>query len=364
MRRALGFGVKPKSKALLKFGRRPGPRGGVTRDAGKEPARRMFMGSKLTIGEAARLEQHMGGTDLVRQILARAVGGVKVKYDEVTLGQVEAFINAAGGLDAFRAVLAGDKTICLEDVIKLLADQNGRNLPVAGLNGKVVDANRNYRFVIEQGDCEMPVARSQQALPNLKFGTDAELKEAESKLRAQIESNPQTRNLLKGTCLSLQLPQMVIADQGTMLDEVLLLGVQRAYAEVFPDRAFYNHLQGQLTGKMKFVAESRQDRLQAMMAQGPVNCLYFPNSLQGFGIEADREMMQYLPEGFMLRGVIDTAIALTAYTKVLARDSNAPVLDCAADVLCSFIPHDDSLSFSTRYLNADGSYAGGLLFVG
>jgi hypothetical protein len=302
--------------------------------------------------EQVRAELTDGQVDALLRKLARSKTG-----DESCVG------------DVLYGVLRGDFGIELRDLVVKLFDVNGRFIPPVGFKGPFVNANRQFHTVqptAMKGNAI--VAACKKVLPGLKFGTGKDLDVACAKLREQVEAIPQVRNILRGPCFNLQLPQMVIADQGTTLEEVILPGVERAYLKAFPDRQFNNYRKGELKGEVK-VVDASHNRLIDMMSQGPVNVLYFPNSLQGFGIEADREAMQHLPPGFTLCGAVDTGIALMAYPKVLARDYYTPVLDCAAVSWRSsfslyFGPDDYHLDFDNRDLDASDLFSGGVLFVG
>lgn len=276
-----------------------------------------------------------------------------------------------GDVQVFERILRGELGIELRDLAVKLVDQHGRFIPPTGFKSSVVDANRQFHVAASVTfHCNSVVAAPQSQLPNFKFGTGNDLEQAIVKLRPQIESNPQVSNLLRGAGLPLQLPQMVIGDLGTVLEQDLIPGVEQAYLKAFPERKFYNYRKGELAGQVGTVPESGQDRLTRMLAQGPVNGLYFSNPFQGFGIEACREMMQHLPEGFILCGVVETAIALMAHTSILARDNYTPVLDCAANTWRSssfsliFNARVSYLLFDRRILHASDSCSGGVLFVG
>ena len=57
--------------------------------------------------------------------------------------------------------------------------------------------------------------------------------------------------------------------------------------------------------------------------------IHFPNPLQGFSVNASREQMATLPQGFILSGM-DTSVAMVMYPDILARDWNTFGLDLAA----------------------------------
>jgi hypothetical protein len=185
-----------------------------------------------------------------------------------------------------------------------------------------------------------------------------------------LRADQQAKNLLRGVHLPLTLPKCTVADYGTTLEETFLPGVKLAYQAEFSGRKFVNHREGTLAGQVSVVPEPRQDKLLAKLAEGPVTGIYFPVALQGFSIPAAREIIQMLPEGFILTGALETAVALTGYPGTLSRDYQTPGLDCAANVWQSpgysllFEAFDGQLEFGHGYLFAFGYYSSGLLVLG
>ena len=131
-----------------------------------------------------------------------------------------------------------------------------------------------------------------------------------------------------------------------------------------------NYRKGDLGGKVSVVDGSRHDQLISRMKEGLVIGLHFPNPLQGFSINASREQMSTLPEGFILSGM-DTPIAMVMYPDILARDWDTPGLNLAlqwqsAGYSLYFWACGGSLGFgrTAGLAGASGSYSGGLLFLG
>lgn len=155
-----------------------------------------------------------------------------------------------------------------------------------------------------------------------------------------------------------------------MLRLLHLLAVNHSYKQEFPDRKFNNLRQGTLAGQVNMVDVSRHKQLIERAKKKPVVGLYFPNPLQGFSVDASREQMNDLPEGFYLSG-LDTVIAMIMYPDILARDVKIPGLYLTAlqykspEYYLYFKANDDKLSFgATDYLSvAGGSYSGGLSFL-
>lgn len=288
-------------------------------------------------------------------------------------GRQLALVKKLGGRDIVNAILRGEKTVTVEDAIRLLFDKHGRRIP-EGLQTNVCDANRDFRLDQPKLDGEADFAnrimRLRECL-SIDTGVTAEQFKAETeRLLAVIRGNSQIANIANGVWLPVVLPKLITGDLGAEL-EMYLAGVANSYSKTFSDRSFNNYRKGDLSGKVSIVDGSRHDQLIGRMNEGPVIGLHFPNSLQGFSIQADREQMSTLPEGFILSGM-DTPIAMVMYPDILARDWNTPGLDIAAlqwqSAGCSlhFLASGDWLDFGYMgsLANAYGFFSGGLLFLG
>lgn len=273
-----------------------------------------------------------------------------------------------GGEEALKALLDGDYEIILRDASKTLVDQYGRCIPPSGLKkGQVVDANRQYRLVQPEIDYNTVLARITQYFPEMKFISATEFKQRVEALLAKLDDQKQVKNLRRGVWLPIVLPQLAVTDYGRTLEEIFLAAVERSYTAQFPGRRFYNYRKGDLAGQVSVVEQSRHQQLIDAMRQGPVVCILFPAALQGFGIEADRQMIEEFPQGFALSGAIDTAMAHVVYAEVLARDYQVPVNDCAAntwqgpDHSLYFDSSDGKRCFGRRNLSAGEGYSGGVV---
>ncbi len=288
-------------------------------------------------------------------------------------GRQLALVKKLGGREAVNAILRGEKTVTVEDAIRLFFDKHGRRIP-EGLQASVCDANRDFRLdrpkLDEEVDFANRILRLHRCLSIDTEVTAEQLKAETERLLAIIRENSQIANIANGVCLPVVLPKLVTDDLGVEL-ELYLAGVNNSYAKTFGDRKFYNHHKGTLANEVSVVDGSRHDQLIERMKQGPVIGVHFPNPLQGFSIHADREQMSTLPEGFILSGM-DTPIAMVMYPDILACDWNTPGLDMAAlqwqSAYCSlrFQAYDVRLDFVlTAYLAAAGDLcSGGLLFLG
>src|SRR3989344_4112923 len=277
-------------------------------------------------------------------------GGVMKLVDREELdgwsqGDTRALISRLGGLpvareiNADRLVLRISKSatevepgeIALEEPVKPLFDSHGRFIPPQGLKAKVVDANRGFHLIQPEIDYSDRHTRLTLGfgIPEIGVVTGS-FQDRTGAIMARLAQDPKTANLLSGgVCLPLVFPKMETSgDYGTLLEKRFLPAVGRTYEQQFPGRMFQNYRAGELAGKVTVVDKSHQRLLEAM-ATGWVVGLYFPQALQGFSIPADREVMAYLPEDFVLAGAIDMSTAMVAYPDVLGRDYQTPGLDCA-----------------------------------
>lgn len=300
-------------------------------------------------------------------------------------GHVLALIKKIGGRKALDAILRGEKTVKIEDAVRALFDKRGRRIPPKGLiKAKVCDANREFRLyqpaLKQEADYAKRLMKLLNAfvgvLPNEQYSalskvTTAEFKAKTERLLALIQEKPQTTsNIFYGVWLSVVLPQLLTDDLGTVLEQYLE-AANKSYAKTFADRKFNNYRKGELGGKVSIADGSRHDQLIKRMKQERVIGIFFPNPLQGYSIDASREQMSALPEGFVLSG-LDTVIAVAMYPDILARDYRTPGLDLAAlswqsaDFSLLFGAVVDGLVFgrTDSLAHARGSCSGGLLFLG
>ena len=253
-------------------------------------------------------------------------------------GRQLALVKKLGGRKIVNAILRDEKTVTIEDVMKLFFDKHGRRIPNR-LQTNVCDANRDLRLNQPKLDKEMDFAnrilRLHESLSmhmmryiNNTEVTAEQLKQETERLLAIIRVNPQIANIANGVYLPVVLPRLVTNDLGAEL-ELYLTGVDKSYSKTFGDRKFYNHCKDTLANEVRVVDGSRHDQLISRMKEGPVIGLHFPNPLQGFSTNASREQISKLPEGFILSG-IDTPIAMVMYPDILARDWNTPGLNMSA----------------------------------
>lgn len=295
------------------------------------------------------------------------------KYAKYTIGQIEAVFNILGGKDAVDALLRGDKGVKIEDVIIKLFDKNGRCIPSRTLQANVCDPNRNFHIVQPNVVLSDRFNRLVEALGCGVGISGADFENEIALASAELKGNQLLQSILNGVCLPIIVPQLDLVDYGNTLDTTALPAVERAYQKEFKKLGkskFVNYRKGDLAGKVSVIKGVHHDRIIERLKHGPVIGLYFPNTLQGYSVQAQREQIATLPEQFSLAG-LETAFAMMMYPDILARDFNTLGYDLSAlqwrgpGYSLYFKAHGDWLGFSNKadLGGADDSDSGGLLFV-
>jgi hypothetical protein len=145
-----------------------------------------------------------------------------------------ALINAIGGPDACKDVLARRKRIILEDVIRKFVDKHGRFIPFEGMQSSVSDADYDFNLQQPKLDYGLRLAMIMEILHCGPTISAAEFQGRSEKIIARVKANKQLSNLLKGVYLPIVLPQMEIKDYGQTLEENFLPAVERVYKKQFP----------------------------------------------------------------------------------------------------------------------------------
>lgn len=316
------------------------------------------VGEKFNLGKVAQQE------NLMKNFLTQ----------DWTAGDLNALVKNLGN-DVARKIQKGESfSVQFKEIIQKLFDKNGRRIP-KDLSSSVCDPDKNFNLSMARPETIKDFSNVLSGFTKLlgvkDLGITAEEFKAETeRLLSLITGNDQIANIKNGTYLPLVLPKLESGDLGTALEQYLEI-VGKSYKKAFRNRNFCNYRKGELSGVVKTVEGSRQDQLIEKMKQGPVVIIFFPNSLQGFSVDASREQMETLPEGFILSG-IETIIAMIMYSEVLARDYQTPGLDLAGLSWRSpayslhFKSGDDRLDFVRRgsLSGAGDNYSSGLSFLG
>lgn len=293
-------------------------------------------------------------------------------------GQIAAIFSKVSGGDRKKlvAILQDQVEVHLVGRTSKLVDKNGRVIPHKDLKNAVCDPDKNFYLVQPRFKTAADYAERLTCFQEtFKAGLDitAEFERRSKELIAEIKNQRNLANLLNGVYLSIILPRLGDeVDYGKAMEQIFLPAVKFSYEKQFPGMRFYNWRENELAGKVKIVEGTRHERIVGKMMHDRVVAIYFPNSLQGFSVQASREQLLALPESLLLAGGFDTAAALAMYPDVLAGDWQTPGYDLSAlswqspDYLLGFEASDDGLYFDSRGAlgNASGNFSSGLLFLG
>ena len=185
---------------------------------------------------------------------------------------------------------------------------------------------------------------------SIRFGgvdssTDAKIFQgACERLREKFLTNTDYRNLFNGMAIPfICKSNKSLDDLGRDLQDVELPNFQRAFNEKFPDHHFKAILQSdsQLVGSISLDPRSRYQDFADACKSGTVIGWYFPQALQEFDIESQRQQMVELTNvgNICLSGGIDIMAALIGNPQLLiSENSYAPIL-----CLSSYIHKDPRL---------------------
>jgi hypothetical protein len=155
-------------------------------------------------------------------------------------------------------------------------------------------------------------------------------------LKKEFEANSDYRNLFNGLAVPfICKSNKSFDDLGRDLQDVELPNFQRAFNAKFPDHHFKAILQSdsQLAGSITLDPRSRYQSLVNACKSGTVIGWYFPQTLQEFDIESQRQQMDDLPDigNICLSGGIDIMAALIGNPQLLISEENyAPILCLSA----------------------------------
>ncbi len=247
-----------------------------------------------------------------------------------------------------------------------LVDNSGRVIPQKGMRG-VVAPNRHL-YARKSIDLSAVYRQVTKYFPDdTVFVSEAAYKKTAEVLLAELASDKQVKNLLKGWYIPLPLPQMCPGDYGEALEQDYLPLVERAYKDAFPVRRFDHWLRNNLFDKV-VIADERHGQFVQRAVREPTVGIYFANPFQGFGVEAVRSMIQTFPSGYSLSGGFDAAVAQIAYPQIMAHGINTPATDCAAvgwrgsSYSLSFDSREGYFYFGIRLLGPFSNCSSGLLF--
>jgi hypothetical protein len=221
---------------------------------------------------------------------------------------------------------------------------DGRRTP--SNNFRVFGDSRQHYYQLKQ-----PVTNYREILSNsVEFGnvppeiSANDFKVACEKLKEEISFNPNFTNLLNGVHVPFICNKNEsVRDLGKDLVEFDLLNYQKLFNKIHPEYHFKATLQGnsELPGNIELDSRSRYDEFLDACYAGVVIGWYFPQALQEFDVESQRQQMLELPrvKNICLSGGIDILAALIGSPNLLiSEDFYAPIL-----CLSSYVHSDPRL---------------------
>ena len=159
-----------------------------------------------------------------------------------------------------------------------------------------------------------------------------------SELAKEIKNNPDYANLFGGVHIPF-ICKKILSDNdlGRDLEEIELPDVQKSFNARFPNSHFKAILQSnsKLPGSISIDPRSRYENFLESCKKGTVVGWYFPQALQEFDIESQRQQMIGLPNigNICLSGGIDVSAALIGSPDLLiSEEFYAPILCLSAYV--------------------------------
>lgn len=304
----------------------------------------------------------------------------------LTVGKLNALVKKIG-LENVGPILSNKKSVLVEDGPFEFFDKHGLRIawnegPL--YEGRVCAPDRDFYFrqpeLKTQNDYAERLDRVQEHFPDANMSV-TKFRSGANKLLKQLDRHERVRNLLRGAYLPLCIPSLRDIsdgfDYGRVLQEKFVPALERAFKAQFPKHEFFpphHHIANQtLTGKISIICASRHHQLVGRMMEGPVVGIYFPTTLQGFSVMAQRDQIRALPGGLLLNGGFDTVTAEVIYPDVLVRDSS-PGLHLSAlyfggkeEQFFGLTVDGEQIFFSITYGGIEHAYghcSGGLLFIG
>ena len=281
-----------------------------------------------------------------------------------------------GGRENVEALLRDEMEVQLIPKVRLFVDHTGRLIPAhLGVKAAVCDENRNfYLNRLAETNYEEILIRFQQFFsPGTIFVSAVEFMDRAEAAKGKLMGNNLLANLFNRAAWPLPVPQQEVQDIGRSIQNFFLPAALMAYRSQFPNRKF-NIYCGEMAGKILPLTDyNGYDRIIAGMKDGPGVVWYFPNPMQGFSVNAQREAGKLLRQhNLILNGPIEPVLALVGFAGEMARDYNTPGYDCPANSWQSagrslyFRAYDDEFRVYDYGLlgHASDGCSGGLVFLG
>jgi hypothetical protein len=223
-------------------------------------------------------------------------------------------------------------------------DDMGRRIPNNGMRVFSKNPLNYYRIDCYQIDFNDILSNSIRfGGVNSSIDVDA-FKSACLGLKRKFEADQKLQNLFKGVGVPfICKTNKLVQDFGKDLQDEELPNYQRAFNSKFPNNHFKAILQSDshLAGSISLDNRSRYSGLVDACNKGTVIGWYFPQALQEFDIESQRQQMVDLPnvDGLCLSGGFDVMAALIGSPRLLISENDyAPIL-----CLSSYVHKDPRL---------------------
>jgi len=281
-----------------------------------------------------------------------------------------------------------EETVLKGEEPKKLVDNIGRLIP-SSFKFSVLTENENpyYSASIKEENCDNFIPQSTMGYRDVydlyiesypkgtKWLSFYEYEERAEKAKELWMNDWQVSDLSKRAHFPVLYPQYNVEDYGASLQNFFLPALESAYKKEFFGRRFINHIdkESEIVGEISVIPDVGHNEFVSEMAKGPGMFWYHPNSMNGFSVVAQREVMPEMKKhNFSLSGPIDTTLALTGFSKYMAKDSKTPRYYCSAvrwrfNWSCVYFKaHNNRLSFGEMGFSppfGDG-FSAGLSFIG
>ncbi|MBS41159.1 MAG: hypothetical protein CMM83_05525 [Rhodospirillales bacterium] len=120
-------------------------------------------------------------------------------------------------------------------------------------------------------------------------------------------------------------PRLGEGDLGDHLEKKLIPAVSQSYKNLFPEYEFKNEFPHPLSEHFKSISGLGHDRLESAVTLGPVIgvCLFI---IREYSVQAARDQVKLLGEGFGLSGAIDLSSVLVSQPDLLFHKDDYPPL--------------------------------------
>ena len=226
---------------------------------------------------------------------------------------------------------------------------------------KVYTKSRKYFSVEEERIKKIPLIENYQNIKNF-LCSDIDLsfeqfKDSIDKIKNDLSSNVDTKNILNSVGIPFILPKTKIDDVGTNIKDIYLPALEKSFKNAYPEYNFTNHCKDKLKNEIGIWEGARYQNLVERLKKENIVGLLFLN-LNEFSFPASIETINNLPENFILAGGYEVISSLIGCPSTLRRDVGYPPLlwfsslkNLNDDNLCYHIePYGYNLTFNKMML--------------